>query len=218
MSNHTLFSSLLPPLARTSIRLSSPRSTSLYLCPQCSRSLPSLHHAPSIPLLPSSINHNSHTQQPHRTLTTTPHPLSKHGGKKASKNTVSHNAAKTADDDADNPTDFSGLEARIAEIVTGLREEIRRIKPGGVDVQAVEEVRVTLKKGAKGGKDVVRVGELAQVVPRGRVLVLLVGEKEVCNFFVSGSPFRSLLALSLVGFFVPMICCMETIAQMDGKC
>lgn len=75
-----------------------------------------------------------------------------------------------------------------------MREEIRRIKPGGVDVQAVEEVRVTLKKGAKGGKDVVRVGELAQVVPRGRVLVLLVGEKEVCNFS-SRPPPHSVLCL-----------------------
>ncbi|KAL8918005.1 MAG: hypothetical protein Q9208_007603 [Pyrenodesmia sp. 3 TL-2023] len=184
MSNHALFSSLLPPLARTSIRLSSSRSSSLYVCPQCSRSFPSLHHTPMIPLLPSSVSHSNHPQHPHRTFTTTPQPLSKHGGKKASKNTVAHNAAKTADDAADNPTDFSALEAQIAQIITGLREEIRRIKPGGVDVQAVEDVRVTLKKGgsadkgAKGGKDVVRIGELAQVVPRGRVLVLLVGEKE----------------------------------------
>lgn len=94
------------------------------------------------------------------------------------------------------PSDFSVLEANIETIVAGLRDNVKRIKPGGVDVEAVGEVRVTLKKpggssssssssdkGGKGARDVVKVGELAQVVPRGRVLVLLVGEKEVCFSF-----------------------------------
>ncbi|KAL8647954.1 MAG: hypothetical protein Q9210_005259, partial [Variospora velana] len=126
------------------------------------------------------------TAQQQHPFTTTPCPLSKHGGKKASKNTVSVNAQKTSSlDDNTDPNDFSALEANIEKIVTGLRDDVRRIKPGGVDVEAVGDIRVTLKKaggsavkGGKGARDVVKVGELAQVVPRGRVLVLLVGEKE----------------------------------------
>ncbi len=91
-------------------------------------------------------------------------------------------------------------------IIENLREEVRNIKAGGVNVEAVEDARVVLKsggggggdagvKGAKGriggngpkggggggggGKEIVQVKDLCQVVPRGRLLVLMVGEKEV---------------------------------------
>ena len=41
----------------------------------------------------------------------------------------------------------------------------------------MENLRVALSKDAK---ETVRLGDLCQVVPRGRVLQVLVGEKEVC--------------------------------------
>ncbi|KAI4130063.1 MAG: hypothetical protein LQ338_001914 [Usnochroma carphineum] len=167
MSNHSLFSSLIPPLTRTTVRASSPLRTSRPFCSPCTPSA-------SVPIPRTA-----------RPFTTTLHTLKKHGGKQHSKHTVSLNSQKKSSDDAD-PTDFSTLEAEIDTVVTKLREEIRRIKPGGVDVEAVENLRVTLKhsganeKGAaaKGRKDFVKVGDLAQVVPRGRVLIILVGEKE----------------------------------------
>ncbi|KAI4171402.1 MAG: hypothetical protein LQ343_004258 [Gyalolechia ehrenbergii] len=102
------------------------------------------------------------------------------GGKQASKRTVSLNARKTANDNAD-PTDFSTFESEIERIVTGLRNEVRKIRPGGLSVEDVESVKVTLKKAGgpdKGEKFTVKMVEMAQVVPRGRVMVVLVGEKE----------------------------------------
>ncbi|KAL8967708.1 MAG: hypothetical protein Q9197_005289, partial [Variospora fuerteventurae] len=178
MSNPLLLSHRIPPLTRKSIRTYSSRLGAIPLCPQCRSALfPSASPLHSVPT----------TAQQRYPFTTTPWPLSKHGGKKASKNTVSVNAQKTSSlDDNTDPNDFSALEANIEKIVTGLRDDVRRIKPGGVDVEAVGEIRVALKKaggsavkgGKAGRKDVVKVGELAQVVPRGRVLVLLVAEKE----------------------------------------
>lgn len=76
--------------------------------------------------------------------------------------------------------DFSAFEREIEKIVEGLRDEVRRIRPGGLSVEDVENVKVTLKKANdKGQKMVVKVGEMAQVVARGRTMVVLVGEKEV---------------------------------------
>ncbi|KAI4184588.1 MAG: hypothetical protein L6R41_004642 [Letrouitia leprolyta] len=75
--------------------------------------------------------------------------------------------------------DFSAFEREIEKIVEGLRDEVRRIRPGGLSVEDVENVKVTLKKANdKGQKMVVKVGEMAQVVARGRTMVVLVGEKE----------------------------------------
>ncbi|KAL8897473.1 MAG: hypothetical protein Q9192_002549, partial [Flavoplaca navasiana] len=83
-------------------------------------------------------------------FTTTPHPLKKQGGKGSSKNTLAINASKTASDNAD-PTDFSAFETEISKIVDNLRDEIRYIKAGGINVEAVEDARVLLKTG-DGGK------------------------------------------------------------------
>ncbi|KAI4118331.1 MAG: hypothetical protein LQ345_001593 [Seirophora villosa] len=178
---------LLPPLTRTFIREYSPRLKAISLCPQCRSAL----HPSIFSLLSVTTVRSQQQQQQRHSFITTPPRLSRQGGKKASKDTVSVNAHKTSSLNDANPSDFSALEANIETIVAGLRDNVKRIKPGGVDVEAVGDVRVTLKKpgggsssssssdkGGKGARDVVKVGELAQVVPRGRVLVLLVGEKE----------------------------------------
>ncbi|KAL8864160.1 MAG: hypothetical protein Q9198_010055 [Flavoplaca austrocitrina] len=149
---------------------------------------------------------------PCKPFTTTPHPLKKQGGKGSSKNTLTINASKTASDNAD-PTDFSAFETEISKIVDHLRDQFRYIKAGGINVEAVEDARVLLKTGGggkgsptkpgakvpgtgrrivrtgreEGPKEVVRVRELCQVVSRGRMLVLLVGEKEV-QFPIPFSP------------------------------
>ena len=87
--------------------------------------------------------------------------------------------------------------------MTKLKDDLVKLKPGGINVEAVEAVKVHFKPmsqtwaGRKLGKDIrdrqekkekgttVRVGDLAQVLVRGRVCVLMVGEKEVCcsSFF-----------------------------------
>ncbi|KAI4090847.1 MAG: hypothetical protein LQ344_004494 [Seirophora lacunosa] len=163
---------LLPPLTRSFICQYSPRLKAISLCSQCRSALsPSTFSLQSV----TTVRSQQQQQQRHHFITTPPR-LSSQGGKKASKNTVSVNAHKTSSLDHADPSDFSVLEANIETIVAGLRDNVKRIKPGGVDVEAVGEVRVTLKKpggssssssssdkGGKGARDVVKVGELAQV-------------------------------------------------------
>lgn len=89
--------------------------------------------------------------------------------------------------------------------MTQLKTDLGKLKPGGLDLDAVEAVKVDLDRGSKGPPvtwekskravekrekekkerekgDKVRVGDLAQVLIRGRICVVLVGEKEVCSF------------------------------------
>ena len=112
---------------------------------------------------------------------------------------------------SDDPGDFSTLEEEITSIKDGLREELKKIKAGGIDIEAVENVRVRLKgegasvKGGKGSKsksagNEVRIKDIAQVVPRGRVVVIMVGEKEV-----SKRAFVSIVAIDFTRFFYSMM-------------
>ena len=52
-----------------------------------------------------------------------------------------------------------------------------KLRGGGRTPEMVEALRVVL---VKGSRESVRLAEVAQVVPRGRALVVMVGEKEVC--------------------------------------
>ncbi|KAL8732643.1 MAG: hypothetical protein Q9166_002618 [cf. Caloplaca sp. 2 TL-2023] len=158
---------LLSTLTRTTLRHPSSHSSTL-LCTQCHSALRSNDRLPRS--CPPTLNHQRHP------FTTTPIPHKKQGGKGNSKNTVAVNASKTSHDNTD-PTDFSSLQTEIDSIVEKLREEIRNIKAGGINIEAVEDARVIMKSGGGGGKQMVRVRDLCQVVPRGRVLVLMVGEK-----------------------------------------
>ncbi|KAL8774800.1 MAG: hypothetical protein Q9209_000739 [Squamulea sp. 1 TL-2023] len=188
MSTYSSSTTILSTLVRTSLRRPlDPPST--LLCTKCQATLRPNNHLPY--LQPSSQR---------KSFITTPRPLKKQGGKGASKNTVAVNAAKSAGDNAD-PTDFSALENEISKIVENLMEEVRIIKPGGVNIEAVEDAKVVLKgvdrvdggkkkilkgrvrgpvrEGGGGGvKVVVKVRDLCQVVPKGRTLILMVGEKE----------------------------------------
>ncbi|KAI4218131.1 MAG: hypothetical protein LQ349_008845, partial [Xanthoria aureola] len=190
MSNRSFSPSILSPLTLTRVRQPfNPPSILLYTggpsSPNLTTARPS-HFPPPPP-----------TTKP---FTTSPLALKKQGGKRASKNTVGINAAKTASDNAD-PTDFSALETQIATIEETLRAEVRNIRPGGVNIEAVEEAKVRLKVrdgtvgqgrrvlqgrvkgpmrvgGGGGPREIVKLKELCQVVLRGRMLILMVGEKE----------------------------------------
>ena len=95
---------------------------------------------------------------------------------------------------SDDPGDFGALETEIGNIKDGLRAELKKIKGGGIDIEAVERLRVRLKdrggggaRGAKSSKpksdgdEEMMLGDIALVVPRGRVVVVMVGEKDVSN-------------------------------------
>ena len=119
-----------------------------------------------------------HRPHPHRTLTTTPL-LSKKGGKQESKRTVPLNAEKTKGLD---PFDFSDLEAAVSRAHERLKHDLSSIKAGGKDPEVIENVRVRLTKGEK---QTVKLGDVASVVPRGRNVAVLVGEKDVSISFAA---------------------------------
>ncbi|KAL9611022.1 MAG: hypothetical protein Q9167_004303 [Letrouitia subvulpina] len=114
--------------------------------------------------------------------TTQPSFKSNRGGKKDSKRTVELNEEKT--EEIEDPLDLTKYENEIKEIQQQSREDLSKIRPGGVSVEQVEETRVHLGKGT-GRKDAVNVGDLSQVIARGREVVILVGEKEHTHSIVS---------------------------------
>ncbi|KAL8910217.1 MAG: hypothetical protein Q9171_004460 [Xanthocarpia ochracea] len=128
MSKYSFGSSILSALIHTSFRRPLDHPSTL-LCKGCQ----STFRPPPV-------------QPQRKSFTTTPHLLKKQGGKGVSKNTVAVNASKIANDNAD-PTDFTALEIQISVITENLREEVRNIKAGGVNVEAVEDARVLLKSG-----------------------------------------------------------------------
>lgn len=101
---------------------------------------------------------------------------SNRGGKQDSKRTVELNEEKT--EQIEDPLDLTKYENEIKEIQQQSREDLSKIRPGGVSAEQIEETRVHLGKGA-GRREAVTVGDLSQVVARGREVVILVGEKEV---------------------------------------
>ncbi|OAX80826.1 hypothetical protein ACJ72_04835 [Emergomyces africanus] len=95
--------------------------------------------------------------------------------------TGSGSGGADAELDANDPYGFSQLEKDIAGAVQRLRDDISKLRAGGrFNPEAIESLRVAVSKGdSKGSKDTVKLGELAQVIPKGgRMLTILVGEEE----------------------------------------
>ncbi|KAF1977642.1 ribosome recycling factor [Bimuria novae-zelandiae CBS 107.79] len=119
-----------------------------------------------------------------RTFTTTP-TLHKKAGKanKAHARTdssppISKAGTSTATDDA---YDLSTVEAEILKAIEQLTHRLSQLRGGGrLAPEVVEGLKVQLGSTGKdgGGKETVRLGDVAQVVPRGRVLNVIVGEAE----------------------------------------
>lgn len=156
-------STLIPGIPRTYSH-SPQRIRSFLLCYQCSAQLS---------LFPQPLQ-TPRPQNTTRTLHTTL-PLQKKGGKQDSKRTVPLNAEKSEGLD---PFDFTGYEAAILRAHENLESELAKIKAGGRNPESIENVKVKLNK-EKGSKETVKLGDLASVVPRGRNVGVLVGEKDV---------------------------------------
>ncbi|OJD22714.1 hypothetical protein ACJ73_05938 [Blastomyces percursus] len=105
-------------------------------------------------------------------------------GNKATRNSDSGSgsgAAEAAELDGDDPFGFTQLENDIAGAVQRLKDDISKLRAGGrFNPEAIETLRVAVSKGdGKGSKETVKLGELAQVIPKGgRMLTILVGEEE----------------------------------------
>lgn len=77
----------------------------------------------------------------------------------------------------DEAYDVSGLESQILKAIEKLTHELSQLRSGGkLNPDIVESLKVQL--GTAGhGKETVRLGDIAQVVPRGRVLNVICGEE-----------------------------------------
>jgi ribosome recycling factor len=112
-----------------------------------------------------------------RNFSQTPLVLKK-GGKAAKQEARSSGTEEQAED----PHDFSPLEAGIQKALERLQEELSKLRTGGrFNPELLESIRVQLKKD---NKLTIRLGDLAQVVPKGgKSVVVLVGEADVSWMF-----------------------------------
>jgi len=87
-------------------------------------------------------------------------------------------AAEKASGVVEDPFDFSTLETGIEKSLERLKNDLSKLRTGGrFNPEALENVRVHLRKESKATE---RLGDLAQVLPKGgRSLMVLVGEQEV---------------------------------------
>ena len=121
-----------------------------------------------------------------RPFSTTP-PLLKKGGKAARDESKSQAASSKDTTPADDPSDFSALEADIAAAVERLKDDLSKLRAGGrFNPELLENLRVQPDKSSQSK---VRLSDVAQVVPKGRTVQVLVGEKDVSRvlFRTSGS-------------------------------
>lgn len=86
----------------------------------------------------------------------------------------------------DEAYDVSGLESQILKAIEKLTHELSQLRSGGkLNPDIIESLKVQL--GTAGhGKETVRLGDIAQVVPRGRVLNVICGEEGVCSDKIRG--------------------------------
>lgn len=85
----------------------------------------------------------------------------------------------TATDEA---YDLSGLEAQILKAMEKLAHDLGELRAGGrLNPKVVEDLKVQLGHAGKDGhgKEAYRLGDLAQVVVRGRMLQVICGESDV---------------------------------------
>lgn len=125
------------------------------------------------------------TSQYTRTFTTSP-TLYKKKDKAAKKNSNSDgessgssgSAATGAGADVEDPYDLSTLHSGITSAISRLKDDLSKLRSGGrFNTAVLEGLKVSL---SKDGQDTARLGDLAQVVPKGgRMVTILVAEEEV---------------------------------------
>ena len=155
--------------------------------------------SPFLPFLYPSSHPNSHTIS----LRSFQRPLCTTNGLRKSKNkdkVNKHNASNIDRAEAkvaattDDPFDFTQYEADITRAQEDLKAQLAKIRVNALDAEAVESLRVTLgpvkaegggkkAKGGGAGEEKVTIGDVASVMKRGRNIVIMVGEKDVCPPF-----------------------------------
>ncbi|GAD92644.1 ribosome recycling factor domain-containing protein [Paecilomyces variotii No. 5] len=97
-------------------------------------------------------------------------------GKKGGEDAATEASSKADATNVD-PFDLSQLNDGIRDAVTRLKNDVSKLRSGGrFNPEALENLRVHL---VKGGKETIKLGQLAQVVPKGgRIVTVLVGEED----------------------------------------
>jgi ribosome recycling factor len=87
-------------------------------------------------------------------------------------------AAAESQTEVEDPYDFSTLEDGISKVLDQLKNDLSKLRTGGrFNPEVLENLRVHLSKDSKATE---RLGDLAQVLPKGgRSLMILVGERDV---------------------------------------
>lgn len=79
--------------------------------------------------------------------------------------------------ESDNPYDFSTLEGDIATAVERLKNDLSKLRAGGrFNPEVLEDLRVQPDKKIS---QTFKLNDLAQVIPKGRTVQILIGEQEV---------------------------------------
>ncbi|GAB1740925.1 hypothetical protein NU219Hw_g5995t2 [Hortaea werneckii] len=102
--------------------------------------------------------------------------LYKKGGKAAREEKQAAAKDSGKDTGGDDPFDFSTLEADIAAITERLKNDLSKLRAGGrFNPEVLEALRVQPDKSSK---ETVKLNDVAQVIPKGRSVQILVGEKD----------------------------------------
>ncbi|KAK3666163.1 hypothetical protein LTR22_002827 [Elasticomyces elasticus] len=105
-----------------------------------------------------------------RHFTTSPQ-LQKKGAKAAREA-----AAPSSSTPSDDPSDFSALEADIASSIERLKTDLSKLRAGGrFNPETLENLRVAPQKSSTA---TVKLSDVAQVIPKGRTVQIMVGEKD----------------------------------------
>ncbi|WPH02488.1 Hypothetical protein R9X50_00535300 [Acrodontium crateriforme] len=97
----------------------------------------------------------------------------KKGGKQAREE---KRAESPKDAQAEDPFDFSTLEKDIANVLERLKTDLSKLRAGGrFNPEVLEVLRVQPNKAES---TTVKLGDLAQVIPKGRTVHIMVGEKD----------------------------------------
>lgn len=107
--------------------------------------------------------------------------------KSSSSSSSSPSSEEASADDSD-PFDFTALQQGIDKSLDKLKNDLSKLRTGGrFNPEVLEALRVKLSKDSK---ENFRLGDLAQVLPKGgRSIQLLVGEKDVGFFFCAINSF-----------------------------
>lgn len=90
--------------------------------------------------------------------------------------------AGAGDSAAPDPFDLTQLHNGISDALARLKDDLQKLRSGGrLNPEVIENLRVSVDKNSN---ETVKLGELAQVVPKGgRAVAIIVGDEEVRFFF-----------------------------------